>query len=198
MSPDRTHLTPGADPFGLRELPLRNPPDDRWPAVAAKLRQAPRAPRHWLLPAAAAALFAGSLGLIVLLRGELDAREREVERWITYSQLLEAELIALRDDSSVLRGHEALATSELEDLVAQVDQRLASVPSTGDRLTLWQQRAAILDDLVTVHALAQRRRWQAAAEPVPVVTRHLAAPTRATADASADRSEATPIGERPL
>lgn len=69
-----------------------------------------------------------------------------------------------------------MAVSELEDLVAVVDQRLASLAPEEEHLGLWQQRAALMNDLVTVQALANERRWQAPDAPAPVVTRNVPAP----------------------
>ncbi len=186
MSSDRIRMTGGRDPFGLAQLDSVAPPRDALPLVRAALARERRPRRAWLWPAAAAALLVASLGLIVTQSGQLEAQQEELDQWIAYSQRLEAEVGALRDRNSVLRGHEALAVSEIEDRVAAVDQRLASVAPEAPSLALWQERAALMNDLVTVHALANGRRWQPDARPVPVVTRNMPA-----------RTELTPASYRP-
>ena len=173
MSADRDALTP-RDPLGLAGLGDATPPTDAWPGVSLELDRSRERPKRWLKPAAAALLVA-SLGLITLLSGELDEQRGEIDRWISYSQLLETELSNLKEANSVLRGHEAIAVSELEDLVAVLDDRLTRPVEEDQRLALWQQRTAIMNDLVTVHATANQRRWEPGRPPAPVMTRNIPA-----------------------
>ena len=99
-----------------------------------------------------------------------DPAQPEIDRWIAYSQVLENQLRAIRDRTAVYRGHEAVALAELEDMVAEIDRDLARADTGPERLQLWQQRALVLDDLLSVYAMTGRS-GRGDTEPTPIVTR---------------------------
>ena len=138
----------------LAALPQLKPGRDAWPFVARQLRQpAVTGPWYanyrWLRPAMAAVLVL-ALGAITLLTQTVDEQEQMLQAWIAYSQELELELRQLRGGNRPIRGHQALAVGQLEDMVAVVDAQLAGNQSDDRRrLQLWQQRATLLNDLVT-------------------------------------------------
>jgi hypothetical protein len=152
------------DTSNLSSLPEVSPPEDAWPTVAARLARERRSKRlpHWIAMASAAMLMV-AVGVILMLTTRIDEQQqlqaqnelqlqKQLAGWVAYSQDLEAELRALGEREGVIRGHQAVALGQLEHMVAAVDQQLAQ-PNPRDRqLALWQRRAVLLNDLVTVKA----------------------------------------------
>ena len=163
-------MYPDRDPLNLSTLPLAEPPADRWAQISHRLERQRRPGLGRWLPAVAA-VFAAALGLATILRlnQQVEAGEQALEQWIGYSQALESELRTLQ--TAAYAGHQAMAVSELEDMVAVVDSELAGATDPQRRLRLWQQRATLLSDLVNIHAMARGQRLQAGNQPLPVVTR---------------------------
>ena len=157
------------DPLNLQSLTLESPPEDAWPAIESRLTVPRRRPamhgRYWLAAAATLLLSAG-LALMLALRTDTTISP-ELGQWIRYSMDLEDQLRSVGDARTRYRGHEALAVTELQLMLAAVDAELEFTPPAR-QLPLWKQRAVVLNDLLAVQAT---RGWIAADVPRPVVTR---------------------------
>lgn len=137
--------------LNLSNLPPLEPPRDVFDQVMAESRRGRRRLPRWLpLSAAAAALV--TLGVIVGLTVQVQTRERQLAEWIAYSQELETQLHRFQNRSQVMHGHRAAAASTLASEVAQIDWALAQRPAGENELRLWQTRAGLLNQLVSVHA----------------------------------------------
>lgn len=160
---------------GLRALPDRWTPPDRWSAIREALtrpRQAAverRARPGWLLPAASAA------AVVMAVVFTLDT-ERQVstpasntpsvatapqqtvpdERLalIDESQRLQEVLDTLPGQPRIVRGSTALTVADLEDRIQVVDYRLTNGSDSGlsarQSQQLWRERVDLLNSLVAV------------------------------------------------
>lgn len=162
----------------LMALPQLRPSQDAWPFIERQMNQPGRARKSkvwWLRPAMAAVLVL-SLGMIILLTQKVDEQDQALQAWIDYSQELELELRQLQGRNGSIRGHQAMAIGQLEDMVAAVDWHLAKNATDDQRqLRLWQRRASLLNDLVTVRASQRLLPLEQQLRPVvtfnrPVVT----------------------------
>jgi hypothetical protein len=141
----------------LAALPQLRPECDAWPLLYRQLQQpaivgTASSGYRWLRPAMAAMLVL-ALGAITLLTQRVNEQDQILQAWIDYSQELESELRQLQGRTGSIRGHQAMAIGQLEDMVAIVDWQLARNQTDDQRrLQLWQQRATLLNDLVTVRA----------------------------------------------
>jgi len=143
----------------LKALPALRPTRDRWPQVAARVRQERRARRRrigGLVGLAAAASIA--LGVLVgRPAGGLPAGEQEIRQAMARSQALESALSQIHPDERVLDGRTAGIAQELEDRIARVDRELEMADLLGRQtrddqlLKLWRERVGLLDALVDVH-----------------------------------------------
>jgi hypothetical protein len=143
----------------LKALPALRPTRDRWPTVAARVRQERRERRRRvgaLLGLAAAASIA--LGVAVGGRsGRPIGGEQEIHQAMARSQALESALSRFHPDERVLDGRTAGIAQELEDRIARVDRELemADLLERQSRdqqlLKLWRERVGLLDALVDVH-----------------------------------------------
>ncbi len=138
----------------LRALPALAPARDRWSEVRDAVQGVRRRRRNRRAYLAVAALAATML-LVVAGRATLERwQERRVEAVLQShvidlrerSQLLDGELRALGAQSRLLSGWRAETIASLEDLIAEVDLRLAAAsagsaaPASKDLLELWRQR----------------------------------------------------------
>lgn len=175
------------DPFHLRGLAPVSPPSDAWPAVEAALigqgRQR-RLRRLATMGVAAAAVVAlvlvldpgGSIGPVAPDRSpsaQLQPSESTAEpaiaqpaagdsaatraALIALSQQMEVRLRDIRGQIGGLRSDQLVYRIELEDLIAQVDDRLSAEP---DSLGLWSQRVQLLMDLEQFYADSLRREYR--------------------------------------
>ncbi len=143
----------------LKALPALRPTRDRWPTVAARVRQERRERRRRvsaLIGLAAAASIA--LGVVVGGRsGRPISGEQEIHQAMARSQALESALNRFHPDERVLDGRTAGIAQELEDRIARVDRELemADLLERQSRdqqlLKLWRERVGLLDALVDVH-----------------------------------------------
>lgn len=141
------------DPLGLSKLPQLAVPEGAWEALEARMDQRARGPQPWW-PLAAAAVLVLSLGVTALLTDRVDSQQAELERWMSYSQMLEEQLQRAERVAPSYRGDQAVAINELQNMVAGVDYQLGMAAQRDERLRLWQQRVMLLNDMVGVHAIA--------------------------------------------
>jgi hypothetical protein len=143
----------------LKALPGLRTTRDRWPQVAARVREERRARRRrigGLVGLAAAA----SIALGIAVGGPAGGRaagEQEIRQAMARSQALESALSEFRPDERVLDGRTAGIAQELEDRIARVDRELEMADLLGHQsreeqlLKLWRERVGLLDALVDVH-----------------------------------------------
>ena len=143
----------------LRALPALRPTRDRWPLLAARVREDRRRRRlrtGGLAGLAAAASLALALGL-GSARPIAAAGQQEIRQAMARSQALESALSQYDPEARVLDGRTAGIAQELEDRIARVDRELEMAELLGretrdDRLLrLWRERVGLLDALVDVH-----------------------------------------------
>lgn len=175
------------DPFHLRALAPVSPPSDAWPAVEAALIERGRQRRFRRLATmgvAAAAVLAlvlvldppGSIDPVapdtsqsVQLQSSESAAEPAIAQpagadsvatraaLIALSQQMEVRLRDIRGQIGVLPSDQLVYQIELEDLIAQVDDRLSAEPES---LGLWSQRIQLLMDLEQFYADSLRREYR--------------------------------------
>lgn len=143
----------------LKALPALRPTRDRWPQVAARVRQERRARQRrvgGLVGLAAAASIA--LGVLVgRPAGRAPVGEQQIRQAMARSQALESALSQYQPDQRVLDGRTAGIAQELEDRIARVDRELEMADLLGRQagddqlLKLWRERVGLLDALVDVH-----------------------------------------------
>jgi len=143
----------------LKALPALRPTRDRWPQVAARVRQERRARQRrvgGLVGLAAAASIV--LGVLVgRPTGRVPVGEQEIRQAMARSQALESALTQYQPDQRVLDGRTAGIAQELEDRIARVDRELEMTDLLGRQagddqlLKLWRERVGLLDALVDVH-----------------------------------------------
>jgi hypothetical protein len=146
----------------LRALPALQPARNQWPKVAARLAHEHASRRNrWLVGGmglAAALLVAFLMGRRTGRDGAALVAEQELGDLMRRSQALEAAIGAYGPDHRVLDGRTSRVASDLEDRIADVDDRLQRVELQGPpgmnevgRTRLWQERVGLLDALVDVH-----------------------------------------------
>ena len=151
----------------LRGLPLPEPDASAWPAIAATLAARQRRTR-WLvaLPAMAAALVVGvAISLFISNQAATtqdavaDTREHPAglvdtnatRNLIAQNQALEA---SLRTPARYVAqdGAAALASVELEDLIAMLDLQLGASSDPRETAALWQQRLVLMEELAQLRS----------------------------------------------
>jgi hypothetical protein len=160
-----------ADPVvasALQGLPLPAPRESAWPAIAATLAARQRRAR-WRVaaPALAAALVAG-VAITLFTRtpappateviaatpatSQPDATERGATReLIARNQALESRLQAPSRFASQ-DGAAALASVELEDLIAMLDLQLGATTDPRESAFLWQERLVLMEELAQLRS----------------------------------------------
>lgn len=159
------------DPLGLRDLPFLEPAGDGWPGVRQALEaDRQRAARRRAVTGWMAAAASIVLAVVVTTRlsqpragdppggvpagatvSEQTASSEDgqtIESLIALSSTLESRLRVLREGAASMPASSAVYVAELEDLVAQVDDRLSQAPGSVD---LWGQRVNLLLDLAQIY-----------------------------------------------
>jgi hypothetical protein len=144
----------------LRAMSTLEPTTDQFPAVRARLHWDRRQRWHRRLGAvgiaAAAAVALLVVGNDIARPPVLDAEQR-IDSLMTRSGELEQTLRAWRPDERVVDGRTIEVVLDLEDRIADVDQRLQQTmrfdPASrrAHQAALWQERVGLMDALVTVH-----------------------------------------------
>jgi hypothetical protein len=143
----------------LKALPALRATRDRWPQVAARVREERRA-RRLRISGLIGLVAAASIALGVVVGGPaggLPGGEQEIRQAMARSQALESALSEFRPDERVLDGRTAGIAQELEDRIARVDRELEMAELLGSQsrdqqlLKLWRERVGLLDALVDVH-----------------------------------------------
>jgi RNA polymerase sigma-70 factor (ECF subfamily) len=170
-------MSPERDPLNLSGLPMFDPPEDGWPAIASALEASRARDRRrrmggWLAAAATVTLALGfyftgiePTGPVETLQPELahgnppqgavETREApQLASLMEMSSKLEGNLRLMRSEVSDMPIESMMVQIELEDLVAQVDDALSIDPESED---LWAQRVNLLVDLAQFYQGELRR-----------------------------------------
>ncbi len=158
----------GADPMiaaALRGLPLPAPDRSAWPEIAATLAARQRRARWKVaLPALAAARVVG-VALTLFLRPATETGPALADAspapqqpdsgvmrdLIARNQALEAQLQAPRGFVAQ-DGAAALASVELEDLIAMLDLQLGATTDPTGSAVLWQERLVLMEELAQLRS----------------------------------------------
>ena len=141
----------------LKALPVLTPPRDRWPLIAAEVKDERRAAR---VRGVTGVLAAAGLAALVLIAvrpagGDKASEAAALDKAMARSQALEQTLNALSPETRALPGDAATVVAELEDRLARIDARLADPTAwqgtPGRAAQLWQERSGVLSALVDVH-----------------------------------------------
>lgn len=145
----------------LRALPTLRPARDQWPRVAARVSAVQRQRRiRWVTVGVTALAASLLLGVLLKRPAAVAPAEsgQELSSLMQRSRALEAAIGAYGPEARVLDGRTSRVAADLEDRIAEVDQRLqrvelASPPGMNDPgvTQLWQERVGLLDALVDVH-----------------------------------------------
>jgi hypothetical protein len=144
----------------LRALPTLRPPRDRFPAVAARVREDRRQVRIRRSGIAALALAASLLLMVVgrdLLTPPVANASDQLSAVMAESAVLEQALRQLRSSQQVTDAYTTGAAASLEDRIAELDRELeaaqlhATAHTDADLLPLWRERVGLMDALVDVH-----------------------------------------------
>ena len=144
----------------LRALTTLEPSGDQYPAIRARLHWERRQTWHRRLGAAGIAAAAAIALMVVgndLTRPPALDAEQRIDSLMTRSGELEQTLRAWRPDERVVDGHTVAVVIELEDRIADVDQRLQRTIRLDPEVrrhqeaALWQERVGLMNALVTVH-----------------------------------------------
>lgn len=130
----------------LRRLPLAAPADSAWPAVQARLPNAPARPM-WPVAAAAAAVLLAVLfqfGGNTPPTGAPAGADGGLQQLMARSAQLESAFYAQQDDG-ISSASVIAANLSLEEQLDAIDAQLASQPSATDARALWRQRIELLD-----------------------------------------------------
>lgn len=143
----------------LKALPPLRPARDRWPGIAARLREERRQRRArfaGLAGLAAAASIALAVGVAPLLTPEPSAEAGQIAQEMARSRALESALSQYDPESRVLDGRTAGIAEALENRIARVDRELEMTEllerqvREAELLRLWRERVGLLDALVDV------------------------------------------------
>ncbi|MBT8049342.1 MAG: hypothetical protein HKN57_00520 [Xanthomonadales bacterium] len=165
------------DPLNLGSLPAVPPPSDGWPAVRAELEKSHNRKRLLRYAGSALAIAATvvlALGVIIrqpapeavpaALPGATqvtaqtpDGTQKTLDSLVALSQQLENRVRTIRADVGGMPTHSLVYQVELEDLIAQVDERLSMNP---DSLELWSHRVNLLLDLSRLYENQLRRDYR--------------------------------------
>lgn len=150
------------DPFNLSNLQDIEPIRDGWPEIRAQLEQRQASRKRWSVIAsgmAAAALVVLALGIsmrspeMISTNPEtqpqvVSAETEKLNTLIGLSQQLEKQLASVQGQVGSVQAESALYMTELEDLIAQIDDEININPQSPE---LWGQRVNLLLDLVKVY-----------------------------------------------
>ena len=167
----RKHGEP--DPLGLRKLDEIEPGYDGWTEIESALKSQ----RKWNLQKSAGWLAAAaSLVLVIsviLFNTENNTKvtpdspgfatsetnpasiemNDNINALIGMSQVMEEQVMGLRQETISMPAESAIYVAELEDLIAQVDNELSLTPGSID---LWGQRVNLLLDLAVIY----QKQWE--------------------------------------
>jgi hypothetical protein len=142
----------------LKALPALRPPRDRWPVVRAELARERRQRRRllggWVAVAVAASLVVTLGAHNMVQRQRLDAERQRLSALVEQSRQLDDMLSNIDMRGRAITGREASAIIDLENRLADIDQRLAghrSAQPSSNVMNLWRQRVQVQDALVGVH-----------------------------------------------
>lgn len=148
----------------LKTLPDFDPPPGAWARLdqalaAPRVQPAPSRQRRWLTAVALAA------GLVLALRlappqtpsPAAPAPVNELAQLIESSQQLERQLAEVRHSATVWDSRHAQLSAELEGRLQLVDLQLAYLASVdaAEARPLWENRVALMSQLVSVHRQPQ-------------------------------------------
>jgi hypothetical protein len=143
----------------LKALPALRPARDRWPEVAARVREDQRLRRNRYAALVGVAT-AASLALATIIGRSspgIPPEIQQIHEAMQRSQALESALGRYDPESRVLDGRTARIAQELEDRIARVDRELEMADLLQQQrkddalLKLWRERVGLLDALVDVH-----------------------------------------------
>ena len=144
----------------LRALPTLRPPQDRFAAVAERVRHDRRQLRVRRAGIGALALAASLLLAVVghdLMAPTPAAASDQLTAVMAESATLEQALRQLRAEERVTDTYTTSAVATLEDRIADLDRQLGQAQLNGKAaddaalLTLWRERVGLMDALVDVH-----------------------------------------------
>jgi hypothetical protein len=144
----------------LRALPTLRPPQDRFAAVAERVRHDRRQIRVRRAGIGALALAASLLLAVVghdLMSPTPAAASDQLTAVMAESATLEQALRQLRSEERVTDAYTTHAVATLEDRIADLDRQLGQAQLNGNGgdeaalLSLWRERVGLMDALVDVH-----------------------------------------------
>ena len=149
----------------LRALPPLRPSRNLWPAVHARQQIESRRRFRTRWTGAAGFLAAASVALALVwgdvARPDAASAAAEIAAARERSQVLESALNQYNPDVRMIDGRTARVSQELEDRIADLDQRLQDAQLRRARqaedeqqqqvLELWRERVGLLNALVDVH-----------------------------------------------
>jgi hypothetical protein len=172
--PQRHHLVNPDDALAtaLRRLPGGRPPQDLWPAVAARAKRRPARARQWriALPIGLAAAIALAIMVPLFMVHHAavpQARapeashsgahaEMAVASWQQRSRRLQAWVDWLGADSTPINGNTLNEVVDLQDRIGLVDLQLDAARGARAQLPLWRQRVALLQRLAWLRLVDDR------------------------------------------
>lgn len=144
----------------LRALPTLRPPRDRFPIVAARVRQDRR--QLYVRRAGIGALALAASLLLMVVGGDLLAppaasASDQLTAVMAESATLEQALRQIRGSQRVTDAYTTGAAESLENRIAELDRQLEAAQMDGtanvdvELLPLWRERVGLMDALVDVH-----------------------------------------------
>lgn len=161
------------DPLGLRNLDDIDPGYDGWAGIESALKTQQKWNRQrfagWLAVAASlvmvisvvlvttennTAINPSSPGFATSETSPASVEVRNnINALIGMSQVMEEQVMKLRQETISMPAESAIYVAELEDLIAQVDTELSLSP---DSIDLWGQRVNLLLDLAQIY----QQQWE--------------------------------------
>jgi hypothetical protein len=164
-----------SDPLGLSELGDVEPGYDGWDQIESALQAHQASKRNWQKTGTWLAV-AASLVLVISLvlqspeigvpgaststefatsepnPASMTVKDNVIEL-IGLSQIMEEQVMRLRQETGSMPAESAIYVAELEDLIAQVDNELSVTP---DSIDLWGQRVNLMLDLAQIY----QQQWE--------------------------------------
>ncbi len=163
MREDEFSPAPQSLAEALRALPQPTPTRSEWSRLADTIarRRAERARRWRWTGVAAAAMLALGLGVSLLRAPPPDTApgtfanveetsDAKVQRLIAENQAWERALRRVDARPGAFSGRAAMASAELEDLIAMVDLQISANTDINARADLWSQRLTLIEQLASV------------------------------------------------